>query len=452
MTWAVVVGESGTLKTPPYKRAVAPVVALQAAHLKEHAAAAEQYRADLRDYERRKRKAKDDDPGDPPIEPPCTRIYSRDTTVEALAGILMNNRTRFLIGRDELSGWLASFNQYKAKGGSDQANWLELHSLGTLCVDRKTGEPKTIFVRGVGVSLCGGIQPGVLRTALSPQHFSAGVPARLLFAYPPRRPKEWTEDDIDEEVEANYHRLIQALAELHPHTDDDGEPYPVTLGMTAEAKLEWVQFYGRFADRQAETDGELAAAFSKLEGYAARLALIHHVCQSVDAGSEALELVSLESVAAGIALAEWFSYEAERVYQMLGEQTEEQEVRKLVEKVNRLAGRFGGRLTADQLRRSNKAKYGSMEAATADLEFLAGLGLGRWEACPAGPKGGRPTRVFIPKGPEPETPETSQEGESEEAAGGRTPEDRADPETPDASRAGSQRCSPSRRKPFAFRG
>jgi DNA polymerase I-like protein with 3'-5' exonuclease and polymerase domains len=406
VTWAVVVGDSGTLKTPPYKRAVAPVVALQAAHLREHAAASEQYRAELREYEREKRRAKDDDPGDPPVEPPCTRVYSRDTTVEALAGILMQNRSRFLIGRDELSGWLASFNQYKAKGGSDQANWLELHGLGTLCVDRKTGEPKTIFVRGVGVSLCGGIQPGVLRAALSPQHFSAGVPARLLFAYPPRRPKEWTEDDIDEAAEANYHRLIRGLAGLHPHTDDDGEPFPVTLGMTPEAKAEWVRFYGRFARKQAETEGELAAAFSKLEGYAARLALVHHVCQSVDAGSDALKPVAVESLRAGIALAEWFTAEAERVYQMLGEETEEEETRKLVDVVNRLAERHGGRVTAKHLQRSNQRKYRSAEAATAALDSLAGLGLGRWEEIPPGPRGGRPTRTFVPCVTRDETDET----------------------------------------------
>ncbi len=408
VTWAVVVGESGTLKTPPYKRAVAPVIAMQAAYLKEHRAAAETYRAELREYERKKRRVKDDDPGDLPVEPKCTRIYSRDTTVEALAGLLVDNKNRFLIGRDELSGWLASFNQYKAKGGSDLANWLELHSLGTLCVDRKTGEVRTIFVHGVGVSLCGGIQPGVLRAALSPQHFNAGIPARLLFAYPPRKPKEWTEDDIDEAVEANYHRLVKGLADLEPHTDEDGEPYPVTLGMTPEAKAEWVRFYSRFADKQAETEGELAAAFSKLEGYAARLALVHHLCRSVEFGSDGLEAVGIESIRAGIALAEWFTYEAERVYQMLGEETEEEETRKLMEIVTRLADRFGGRVTVKQLQRSNQRRYRTAGMAEEALESLVALGLGRWEMGETTGQGGRPSWFFVPCVTCDETDETPQ--------------------------------------------
>ncbi len=394
MIWAAVVGDSGTLKTPPYKRAVAPVVAMQATHLKAHRAEAEAHRAELRDYERQKRRSKDDDPGDPPAPPVCTRIYSRDTTIEALGGLLVDNRTRFLVGRDELSGWLTSFNQYKAKGGSDLANWLELHGLGTLCVDRKTGEPRTIFVPDVGVSLCGGIQPGVLRRALTPQHFSAGVPARLLFAYPPRKPKEWTEDDIDAGAEAGYHRLVKELAELEPGADADGNPYPVALGLAPDAKAEWVRFYARFALKQSETEGELAAAFSKLEGYAARLALVHHVCQAAESGAR--NPVGLASVRAGIALAEWFTAEAERVYQMLGEGAGEQETRKLVEVVIRLAARHGGRVTVKQLQRANQRRYRSAGDAEAALQGLVAQGLGHWEPSAPTERGGRPSRAFVP--------------------------------------------------------
>jgi hypothetical protein len=223
----------------------------------------------VREYEKQKKRTKpgDPDPGDPPVEPVCSRIYSRDTTIEALGPILNGNRTRFLVGRDELSGWLSSFNQYKPKGGSDQANWLELHNLGTLCVDRKTGEPRVIFIPEVGTSVCGGIQPGVLKHALTAQHFSAGAPARILFGYPLRRPKEWTEDDIDEKAEAAYRGLVTNLAKLEMGTNADGDPEPVALSLTTEAKGVWVAFYNRFARRQAQTEGDIAAAFSKLEGY-----------------------------------------------------------------------------------------------------------------------------------------------------------------------------------------
>src|SRR5262249_50605657 len=101
----------------------------------------------------------------------------------------------------------------------------------------------------------------------------------------------------------------------------------------------------------------------------------------------------------------------ERVYQMLGEATEEEETRKLVEKVLRLAERFGGRITADQLRRSNKSRYRSIDQANQDLESLAALGLGRWGASPPGATGGRPARTFVPQTPIPEPTKTSRDTE-----------------------------------------
>src|SRR5262249_52533889 len=155
-------------------------------------------------------------------------------------------------------------------------------------------------------SVCGGIQPGVLKESLSAQQFSAGLPARILFACPNRVPKEWTEDDIDEGAEKAYRELVEGLTKLEMGTDGDAASEPLALALTPEAKAVWVAFYNRFAQRQAEVEGDVAAAFSKLEAYAARLALVHHVCESVIAGGDATAAVGAPSVRAGIALAEWF--------------------------------------------------------------------------------------------------------------------------------------------------
>jgi hypothetical protein len=427
--WSAVVSDSGTIKTPPYKRAVAPVVALQAEHMKAYREKLERYRAELREYERARKAAKGEDPGDPPAEPACTRVYARDTTMEALGAILNDNRARMLVGRDELSGWLSSFNQYKAKGGSDQANWLEVHGIGTVCIDRKTGVPRNMYIPGVTVSVCGGIQPGVLRAALSRQHLDAGVPARLLFAMPPRKPKEWTEDDIDEEVEKKYQGLVRGLAGLQPGADDAGDPEPVLVRMTAEAKAEWVRFYARFAGRQAEVDGDLAAAFSKIEGYAARLALLHHVCEEVAAGRDGTAEVTAESVRAGIALAEWFAAEAGRVYRMLGQDEAAAETDKLVEAVARLAARFGGRLTAKQLQNSNSRKYRSAADAEAALESLVALGVGGWEDGDPPPGGGHSPRYFVPTS-DPSDPRPPADGDGQGDNDGGASDGRSDPRRP----------------------
>ena len=71
--------------------------------------------------------------------------------------------------RDKLQGkWQmtragAEFKQ----GGTDLPNRLELFRAGTLIVDRKTGEPKTIYVPQAATCVTGGIQPGILARALT---------------------------------------------------------------------------------------------------------------------------------------------------------------------------------------------------------------------------------------------------------------------------------------------
>jgi hypothetical protein len=55
----------------------------------------------------------------------------------------------------------------------------------------------------------------------------------------------------------------------------------------------------------------------------------------------------------------------------------------------------GGRTTARELRRAVPSRYASSGEASAALTQLARQGWGFWEAQPAGPRGGRPTRVFV---------------------------------------------------------
>ena len=97
--------------------------------------------------------------------------------------------------------------------------------------------------------------------------------------------------------------------------DNHGEPIPKTLGLDPAAKREWIRFYNSHAEEQAELHGELAAAWSKLEGYAARLALVVHVVRQAanDPTLTTPDAIDAVSIAAGVRLAGWFGHEARRV-------------------------------------------------------------------------------------------------------------------------------------------
>ena len=52
------------------------------------------------------------DPPEKPDPPQAERFIVSDTTVEALAPILLANPRGLLLARDELAGWIGSFDRY----------------------------------------------------------------------------------------------------------------------------------------------------------------------------------------------------------------------------------------------------------------------------------------------------------------------------------------------------
>jgi DNA polymerase-1 len=260
--------------------------------------------------------------------------------------------------------------------------WLEMHRAGVVIVDRKTTERKTMFIRRAAVSVTGGIQPDVLKRALTPEFLEAGLGARLLLAMPPRLPKRWGEAEVDPEVERAYRDAIDRLLALDFNARE-GDPAPHAVHLSWDAKTAWVAFFNQWGEEQAAAEGELAAVFSKLEGYAARFALLHHVVGRVARGEDDLVRVGRESVEAGASLARWFAGEARRIYSTLSESTEQQATRRLVEFIRAR----GGRITVRQVMRSNNRRYPDAETAEAALDDLVKSGALAQVESPAGKSG-----------------------------------------------------------------
>src|SRR5262249_30943318 len=156
---------------------------------------------------------------------------------------------------------------------------------------------------------------------ITAEFLDAGLAARLLLAMPPKAKKQWSEVEVAEQVEADYRTLLDRLLALDLDVKD-GEAVPQVLRLSPEGKAAWVQFYNEWADEQAAAEGEIAAALSKLEAYAARFALLHHVVTHVALETSDLRPVGPASVQTGVALSRWFAHEAQRVYSILHE-TEE---------------------------------------------------------------------------------------------------------------------------------
>jgi hypothetical protein len=231
-----------------------------------------------------------------------------------------------------------------------------------------------------------------LQRVLGLEHRESGLAARLLLTCPPRKAKRWTEADIDPAAEAKLVRLFDKLYELKSTAGDDGESRPALVRLSGAAKEAWKAYYNAHAIEQADLTGDMAAAWSKLEEYAARLALVVHFARwaAGDPKLTNVNVVDAVSMNAGIVLAKWFKHEARRVYAMLDESDAERDQRRLTDWI----GRKGGTVTPREVQQGCRwlKEPGAAEAA---LEELVKTGRGTWRDVPTTAKGGRPARAFV---------------------------------------------------------
>jgi hypothetical protein len=389
--WAVVIAASGQRKTPPFYAALAPLHKRQTQAFQQHKAQLQEYKAAVLEYKRDVATYRTEG-GSPPIEPErpyAKRYIVNDSTVEALALLLEHAPRGLALVRDELSGWLASFNQYKSGGkGSDTANWLQMHNAGVVTIDRKTGDRTTIAVPRAAVGIAGTIQPRIFTKCLGKEHFENGMAARLLVAMPPARQRVWSDDSIEQLTGDRVDQVYERLLSLG--FGADGEPIDVPL--TAQAQAAFVHFVNAHGQEQHELDDEdLSAAWSKLEGYAARLALIIQYVKWASEPRDTPEPRAIDesSMHAAIALTQWFGNEAMRVYTGVHQNDDERDRQHLIN----LIREEGGKATPRDLQKRCR-RYPKSEDAKAALMALVEAGLARYTPTPPGEKGGRPSEVY----------------------------------------------------------
>jgi hypothetical protein len=388
--WAATVGRSGTHKSPAFLATMLYIQRKETESFSAYSQALEKYEQELACHDRdlaawKKQKSNAEPPPWKPEPPACNRFLASDTTIEALAALLAAQFDGILVHRDELAGWLGGMAEYKGGKGSDLGHWLASWSGAPMTVDRKTGAVKMLHVPRASVSLIGGIQPGVLRSAIGREHLQDGLCARLLLAMPDPKPVRWSDATIDPEIETALAGVFDKLLSMEPAADAEGNLEPFPLDLTPEAKDVWVRYFNRHHAEMTDLDDDLAAAWNKLKAYTARFALIFQLCSwaAGDAGDDAVDELSMNSA---IELSDWFGGEARRVYGLFVETDNDRETRELID----LIRRKGGSITVRELAHSSR-QYRAAGKAESALNELSRAGFGVWgvEAT-----AGRPRQVF----------------------------------------------------------
>ena len=222
-----------------------------------------------------------------PVAPQRRRPVVKDVTPEAMQTILTGNPSGTLHYRDELSGWLASFDRYSPGGRSF---WLEAYGGRSFVVDRKGQEaPLTIPFNGISVS--GGIQPDKMVPLITGA--DDGLVARFLVAWPEPRPFSRPKRCGDM---ARLDAIYRRLDELDWAQDEAGGNIArvLTLSPTADDMFdEWAM--GN--ESGLDDAGSLFKNFcGKLKGVVLRLSLVIELMHWADKGGPEPRQVSAHTV------------------------------------------------------------------------------------------------------------------------------------------------------------
>lgn len=262
--YLAVVGGPSSGKSPAIRAALTPL-------WKIGTELHERWKADKKAWEA----ADKDERGD---EPTLGRVITTDPTTEALGPILAVNPRGMTIAPDEMTKWVMSMDQYKSGRGGDRPFYLSAWNGEPVAIDRAKNNREPIIVPRPFLTVAGGITPDMLTSLPEGRGRDDGFLARLLFAYPERTPRRYSEDGIPVGVAESWDALIRSLRG-RPMREHEGRPAPWTIRMTPEAQREWADWCrAHYAEQEADDfDDSLEGAWGKLDAYAARLGLILHL-------------------------------------------------------------------------------------------------------------------------------------------------------------------------------
>lgn len=312
--WLALVGRPGANKTHPLSMMLRPLNLRDRESVHRHG-------IELREYERALKQARQEGSPEAPLEPECEQHLVSDTTPEALVEVLRINPRGVGMYRDELAAWVADFNRYS--GGSEVQFFMSTWSGQASRVNR-VKRKRPLYVDRPFVSVCGTIQPGVLGRLVADGRGSNGFVDRILFAYPEvQEVPAWSEAEPDGQVAEYWQAYVQRLISIPP-PDEGAEPLLLTF--TLDAKRLWAEHHAKL---KVEIDGfnrdgdeARAGHRTKMLSYTLRLALILMLARWAEGEDHAIPLqVDTPSLAAAIALVDYFTSTADKVLFSLHDST-----------------------------------------------------------------------------------------------------------------------------------
>ena len=410
--WGLIVGRPGVMKSPALGEVLKPLHRLESTEREQWQLAHEAWELDTKVAELASKAnerqaanlaAKDPAkarallaPTDQPTEPTMRRYVVSDSTVEALADLLVKNPWGLLIYRDELHGLLCSMDRQ----GQEGARGFYLTGY-----DGNQGHPVDRIGRGhsyvprVCMAMLGGIQPGkvqsYVREAVNGGAGDDGLLQRFGLAVWPDIQQEfklvdrWPDTPAKQAAWAVFERLNGLL----PATDDD----PQEWRFSPEAQAFFYEWLIPFETgiRGDELHPALVSHLAKWRKLIPALALIFALVDTPDSGG----VIHERELIRALAWADYLRPHAERLYAaaLIPETTGAHALlakikgSKLCDGDGLLWESFTPRLVAVK----SWAGLNSVDSVRKAAELLADYGWLARETTATGSAGGRPSERYL---------------------------------------------------------
>ena len=298
--FAGLVSESGQKKSPLLKALVKkPLSVLQREKREAFQDALTQYEKDITGWDKCKSEERSSRfPEGKPKQPQQRLYYFTNATGEGLLYQFQAHPDKALLALvDELAGLFASQNKYSGGRGSDRQDILSAFDGTGATVLRASGTKADID--GLLLSICGTIQPEVLKRLMRDCSDPDGQWARFLFINQPLVAAKLSDDDgscLDLTGRLlDYYRAIDQLPARE-------------YRLSRKAFKRYQPVYNKLERlRVSHPNPGMRAVYSKMEGYIGRLALNLHVLHELAAGKTLPSSeIPLEHMESAIALAKFY--------------------------------------------------------------------------------------------------------------------------------------------------
>jgi hypothetical protein len=385
--WTAVVREGMASLDPILEAAIAPLRHRQALAFQQQQTVMLKYRHKLAAHRYNQRRYPDG--SYPPVEPLAERTLTVDWTLPNLTRLLTKQSRGLLICPLELDGWLSKSTANGVRAVVDRQAWFDLHAGRSVMIEGRT----PVNLSSAAVSLTGTLSAEVLSQRLTKSNIACGLTGRLLFASPPVSPVCWKDEEVEQATLDGYASVVEQLFSLSGSDEVVSGANSACVTLSPEARDRFDMFVTELGTQQWQIDDALSAWVSNLPSQAARLALVLH--QTRWAAGEAVDrhVCDQHSMQCGIALARWFTYEAQRTLKRLSLTAERRDLQQLFEWIQRQNKPVGPR----DICRYNSRKYPTGELALKAFNQLEQAGVTNWFHVPSGPRGGRPTWKMMVK-------------------------------------------------------